>query len=354
MGKVIISGLEPGFGGVPRFLEYLDPSIHIICPRKIDKKGRVVNKFHKYLLWLKDIVVSRKRHAILMHHNSIPTPYLIIIYLIYKHVQYFAIDNSYFCNKSYNVLSGKACLLCLGNLGASSVINRCRNFPAVKNILSAFVDRLIVRKICQNTVVYSLSDASSSLIGRNFGTRAITVGFSTIELRNELSRSHTIVSSVKKNIVFHGSNNEAKGFLYAINLANEMVDHEFIFPMRKPSEMECSPNCTFLDVRWETGLSGLIENALFVLCPSTWSYTPEAAMLKSFILNDNVGFFEIENSFSDNIPENLGLRLSGDIVNDASRIRDNILGVSKTNLGKSFVSNFLDQSDNSIKKHLLD
>lgn len=354
MNKIIISGLEPGFGGVPRFLEYLDTSIEIICPRTIKNKKNLLNKINKYFIFLLHILKNTRSHAIIMHHNSIPTLFLIMIYILYKKVEYFAIDNSYFCNKSYNVLNDKACFSCLRNSGISAIYNNCKNFPANKNALSGCIERYIIRRFCTNSTIYSLSDASSSLISQVFPkSDPISIGFSTKELRKELSLDDKKKFLNRKYIVFHGSNNEAKGYAYSIALASQMKDYEFIFPMPKPAGTITSSNCRFIDMRWESGLREYLSSALFILCPSTWTYTPEAAMLKSFILNDNVGYFDIKNSFSEDIPNDLGVKLSGDIYIDASKIEKKIKCSNNGNKGKDFVREFLEKSENLIKVHLL-
>jgi hypothetical protein len=354
MNKIIISGLEPGFGGVPRFLEYLDSSIEIICPRTTENKKNLLDKIKKYFIFLLQVIKNNRNHAIIMHHNSIPTLFLILIYIIYKKVEYFAIDNSYFCNKSYNVLNDKACFSCLGNSGVSAIRNNCKNFPANKNAFSAFIERYIIRRFCINSTIYSLSDASSSLINQVFPkSDPVSIGFSTIELRKELSLYNKKNFPNRKYFVFHGSNNEAKGFLYSLALANEMKEYEFIFPMPKPAQTITSSNCRFIDMRWESGLREYLSNALFILCPSTWTYTPEAAMLKSFILNDNVGYFDIKNSFSEDIPNDLGVKLSGDTFIDARKIEKKIRSSNNNNKGKEFVRKFLDKSENLINIHIL-
>ena len=70
------------------------------------------------------------------------------------------------------------------------------------------------------------------------------------------------------------------------------------------------------DIRWESGLKEIVINAKIVLTPSLWSYTPEAAMLKSIIVNGCVAINKSKFGFNNEMPSNSVILLSGNLVDD--------------------------------------
>lgn len=322
----IISALSPGFGGVPRFLERLSVTNRLICPNRNRKYSRIsiLDKIIRRLVWIFRILSDSEDTAYLMHHNTIPTVVHLLITIRFKSVLYFSIDNSFFCDRSYNFRSGyEPCTLCLGTqFGLPALKNKCQSFPVAKPILSRIIQRYLLRHHVKTGKVYCISNSNKTLLKKHFPNAAVqNVNFSTLEIEQELEiqrRSSPDDSPTLGNpyVVFHGTADPAKGYGYALELARLITDVDFLFPFPK-LDHDAPANCHYQSLRWETGLREKVKNANIVLCPSLWSYTPEAAFIKSLIWNDNVFYIENANSFSADTPINVGIRGSGEPQNDA-------------------------------------
>ena len=77
-------------------------------------------------------------------------------------------------------------------------------------------------------------------------------------------------------------------------------------------------------IEWDSGLKEIVVNSKLVLTPSLWSYTPEAATLKSLLHNGSVGLIKNQYGFANDIDENAFLRLTGNAKID-SKIIDKFL-----------------------------
>ena len=136
MSKTIVSGMAPGKGGVPQLLEFLKDTHDLEYPNP--SKFKLKRIWNKVVFTLK-ILVPNQGTLIIMHHHSIPLiPLLKIIY--FDDYEYFAIDNSFFCLKSYNhqgeISHTRPCLECLT---AANPTKNCKSYPSGRlNIIETF------------------------------------------------------------------------------------------------------------------------------------------------------------------------------------------------------------------------
>jgi len=364
--KVIISGLSPGFGGVPRLLEYLSNYLGVITPRRQIKwfSNRYLQRIALLFDWLFNIAKSRASTAVVTHHFSIPTIALLFIHLKFKKVEYFAIDNSFFCIKSYNFRQGIACRSCLNSSWSLLKSLNCEPFPNKKWRINLILDQLLIRNWVGKNKSYSLSRSNSSLLHQHFDVvkENVTLHFTTLELiesideRNKYFDDEKYKSpkkdSFEPKIVFHGAKSAAKGFNFALELARALPEVTFIFPFHL-DEADCAPeNCEGRSMTWDYGLKENIATATIVLCPSIWTYTPEASMLKSFLYTDDVFFLKPEDSFGNEIPMDLGIHGSGCVIEDSILIRKKIVTKNiyiKNTKGIDFVVNFTSFFDKNIE-----
>ena len=149
--------------------------------------------------------------------------------------------------------------------------------------------------------------------------------------------------------IFHGSDIKSKGFDYCVKLARRMRKYNFFFPTSKIINLS---NVTTGDVRWETGLRELVMKSRVVLTPSLWSNTPEAATLKSVILNGCVALMKNSFGFCNEVDNESFIELSGEIEKDSILLKKFIdnkkLRLSLQVKGRVFFKKYV----NISKKHL--
>jgi hypothetical protein len=137
-------------------------------------------------------------------------------------------------------------------------------------------------------------------------------------------------------------------------LDKEMPSYNFLFPFANKND-EKNHNITFKKMRWESGLHEAVSNAEVVFCPSVWSYTPEAAMLKSFLMSKLVAYFKIPHSFTDT-NEELGFVLTGNIRTDAIKLENLICNRNQkeklTLNGLNYAKRFINDSKKNIIQNL--
>lgn len=347
MGKIVISGLPPGPGGVPRFLEYLqENNFEIVYP--LNNRMRLIRLVNKIIFTFRILLSSPKNKYIIMHHQSIPFLALIKI-LLFDKFDYFAIDNSYFCissyNYNYNNQNHTSCRKCLHKIQPD---NECKVFPAKRpKLLEVFALRLLRKKLSQKSAkIYTLSKTSSKLINTSIPTCGTvqTIGFTTNELikltEEDVGNNCTTLGS----IVFHGNLLEAKGVAYLLDLAHKLPEYEIIIPFSG----ESYENIKYIPCSWDTGLETLVRKSQFVAVPSLWDNTPEASSLKSLLMGKPLIYLPTEYSFETESNDVIGIPLTGSLDKDVAAIRNyDANGCSKN--GQKFAKSFLTKSADNLR-----
>ncbi|MFH1131376.1 MAG: hypothetical protein V1754_08580 [Pseudomonadota bacterium] len=166
------------------------------------------------------------------------------------------------------------------------------------------------------------------LLERRFGegTEIRNIGLWTADW-DEMWESRPFVGSQDRSpdgfdVVFHGQDVPAKGADWARELAKECDEYSFFFPMEKKPGEKTGPGANFVDMEWDTGLKEMVKSARLVLVPSLWSAPIESALIKSLWYGKNVAVVENKTSFSNDIPDDIVLKLPLDIKQAAFRLRE--------------------------------
>ena len=337
----VISGLNPGKGGVPMFLDYLEKNNFRLCYPV--KSNSIIGKILSKIVFFMRILMYgyKSKKFLIMHHQSIP--FYVLLYIVYFcKYDYFAIDNSYFCIKSYNYnkkYSKTSCSKCLLDV---KPLSSCNVFPSKRlKLFEVFILKKIRQDILSKRVsIYSLSNSSSNLISQSLpGAKVHTIGFTTVELENCIKKNYEITTN-SKSLVFHGNALEAKGINYFILLSKYLPNYNFIIPTHGIS----FDNVKYVDCSWDTGLLDLILKSHIVFVPSLWDNTPEASTIKSMLLNKPVAYFPTKHSFENEFSECIGIKLTGNLLNDSIQIKD----FNSIVQSKELAENFLNKSKHNL------
>lgn len=334
--KYLISGVAPGFGGVGKLMEYLEDRLDkdeyiLVYPLNSKVKNRYIrgalNRIYRKVFFKYQVNNIKNKNIILMHHQTLGLNDTLKLIQKNSSVDFYIMDNAFFCLKSYNYIDGnnEECLKCVGGKFKSAIENNCQPFPikykTYENI--TFLENL--RKESKKINFYTLSHSNAELIKAHFGkdTNVKAIYFLTNDLLDEQNEAKNLSNegNYDFDIVYHGADVEAKGFKYVQELSKCLNNYKILIPTSEFIESKPS-NLTTKYMTWETGLKETVINSKLVLTPSLWSNTPEAATLKSFLFNGSVALVENRYGFSNDIPEESYLRLTGIIEQDVQKINE--------------------------------
>jgi hypothetical protein len=338
--EYIISGIAPGFGGVARFVEFLE--------NNLESKKYIFLYPEKNIQNFRNILKTIKNQNVtIIHPQSVGLKETIQL-IDNNNVNLYVVDNSFFCLKSYNHLSGEntECLACLEDL-SESIKNQCDPFPVRYASLENIVYLKKLYELAPRITFFVLSKSSKNLVERYFGKHVRTKKVSF--LSEELFASPTPNAGYVKqyDIVYHGSTHAAKGIEYVQKISQKLPQYSFFFPCNKDALGVKTKNIDSRYVVWEDGLREIVENAKLVLTPSLWSYMPETATLKSFLHNGSVGLINNKYGFGNDVSNGAYLNLSGNIAQDAKLISEYIDNKEFSILKKSakgYVRHYMEQA----------
>jgi hypothetical protein len=321
--KYFISGVGPGESGTSRFFEYAagiakDNGYRVLFPsrhrsfRNLYAQNRLTaitylgKSVIKKILFTFRCLFITKSEIVIAHPQGIGLLLTMFIMWRNNNISIYVLDNSFFCIQSYNSYEGKECLNCLGlnQMPHAS----CKSYPGLrpKGLHQKFT--FYLRDKINNIELFCQNENQQKLIDLHFEGSAKTqvVGMlaSDVILINKIFFKPVVSNDLmgKKFIVFHGSNDIAKGIIDALEFARFNKGLLFVFPFTKPVNMSFPPNCIFFSCRWESGLEWLVRNASAVLCLSNWSSPVEGALLKSIKSNGVVITKRTEFGFSMELP----------------------------------------------------
>jgi len=249
----------------------------------------------------------------------------------------YIVDAGFFCIKSVNHISGKrrACLQCLGGHWHYSEKYNCKPFPGRNKNSTEYVVFLsfLMRMAASHKVGFLVQNEKHlDLVKRHFGDNTIVkkvglwANFDELEHLDSKSRP----DKTKYDIVFHGSLGEAKGVNYAIRLANQCPEYEFLFPYESEKlpllGVPISKNCHFVQMNWNSGLKEMVVNAKLVLCPSLWSAPIEGALVKSIAYSKMTAVVDEPTVYSSEIPGDIVLKLPNRVEDAAIMVKDHLAG----------------------------
>lgn len=257
--------------------------------------------------------ISRRPHVVLIHFQEIGIHWCSeFLRRRTRPTWIYILDASYFCIRSYNHIPGEsdACLRCLGGHYEHARKQGCKPFPIATpeplgfmRSLAPLVSSGKVRLLVQN-------ERNAELIRQHYGSDAIVkvVGLWTVDMNNLPDSSPPNWSKAEESpfdVVYHGDSKEVKGLHWALRLAGKSPSLRFLFPCSVPDKQTVPPNCTFLPMRWESGLRDAVQRSRLTLVPSLWSAPIEGALIKSILHAPRVAVVTVPSAYSSELPPEL-------------------------------------------------
>ena len=328
--KYIISGIGIGDSGTSKFLEKLlayNCNYIVVTPGRHLKlktllKRKAFGKFFIGLLYYIANLTSfrircffiRYSEIILIHPQSIGLRTSMRLVKRNKLIKYFVLDSFLFCKQSYNYnyLVGGECIKCI----SEKPDPHCKSFPLQcsdklhkrfrlsvtgSSNVEFFFQNENHRKLHQQVI----NKKPSSVIG--------------LETSDEFFGDLVPLGARQNYIIYHGDLMNAKGRELLAMLVAGLPDIRFVVP-GNDHLFGLSPNVEMHDVRWQTGLKELVQNATVVLCLSTWSAPIETALTKSIRSNGVVVVADLEYAFCSEFCDRALLRIS--MLNPIKSCRD--------------------------------
>ena len=334
---IILSSIPVGYGGAGDYLSEIVkayPNRLLIAPRgsnlfnaKIIKQcfnligSKIVQLLARLIVFFNPEV-----HVVLYHPQSLGYKTASIVINRAKEIDYWVVDASFFCKKSYNVLDGKECTRCLSNFNPDP---HCVHFPKrfendhdYKKFLCS------VEKNLQNIKFFVQTESYKSLILEKFISPSVWV-------RKMITPSLYGIERVKEDFFdfdfgFHGNLLEAKGYNYVLALAEKLPSRRYFIPGRFLGDPKNKPNnCIFSEVTWNSGLPENLRGSRIILCPSIWSAPVEASVIKSLLIGRPVGLVASQYSFSKHIETGSYIPLSGVVEHDSIMLNDLLNGSNR-------------------------
>lgn len=336
----VVSGIGPGAGGVGRFVEYLvsigdSSQVEFIFPRRSKLKNNFWRKVVENAVYRPFFRLRLRRlrgeKVVVLHQQTVGLRAMKWLLRHVSDLKLYVMDNGFFCLKAYNHISGETteCLRCISGDTSSARTLACKPQPLTRRPVAQKLQDLI-RKHANDIEFVALSETNEALLKRCFGSeiRVSTRYFQTHDLVQSDSgfRSQDLTGTQRYNLVFHGAPLEAKGFEYFLSLAERLPELTFFLPAHDiPARYRSLSNVTYANMTWERGLRQIVEAADIVVTPSLWSFTPEAAMLKSMLYNGCVAVTEREFGFTNEVLSEAYLPLTGMSEDDAQTLRSFML-----------------------------
>jgi hypothetical protein len=321
---ILISGLPPGNSGTGRLIESIRERfsdlfefIHLGGPFDQNIRKSIAN------------IVNCK--ILLIHPQSIG--FNLFNKIVTRNTCYlYVLDNSFFCGASYNLVKGEhqPCFRCFKDKTFEEKY-KCEN-------KWKFYD---FHKISKNITFYSQNKNQKKLLIKKFGinTKVDVIGLNVSDIQNN---SNELTNKESFDIVYHASNHFAKGHDFAKELSILIGERKIYFPQKGEN--------------WQNGLKEKIKNAKIVLNPSLWSAPVEGALLKSINYNGCVAVCSVQDSFIEELPDDIVLKLDPNDIKGSSKLLQQLLiRKEKRQLmikeSKKWLSSFLNDSKHTIEKH---
>ncbi len=363
--KYIICGIPNSNHGVGRLIGYLEKKIEkdkIITPfdKSVSLKKLLDEK--KIITLIRELIIKKiSRLCFNLKLNKLKGKELILIHpqtiglksamrLISKNsVTIYVMDNSFFCRSSYNYMRSESnsCLKCLGGEYDQATKNHCTH-PMIKKSEDYLLFYKFLMKNSSKIRFYSQNNQQTELIKLHFGKNVNVkeVGLVTKDILERPEKMNSKENNSNEyDIVYHASNALAKGLEYTIKLAEVTPHLKYLIPSKK-SEVEKAigekiilKNIWFESMSWETGLAEAVKNAKMVLCPSLWSAPIEGAVVKSLKYNGNLAMINCDYSFAKDIPDDIILKLCGNVKKDKKLIEKHFNHIVNTKRNKKWINN---------------
>jgi hypothetical protein len=345
MNKFIVSGIGPSNGGVGRLMYSLsemgrEKGYQIITKRnevslkKLFKDRMIIRLLMEPIIRLGASIlfsfkVASLKHSVILfvHPQFAGYPLLFRLLKSRNKVFLYVMDNSFFCIESYNYdrLNKHECLKCVASI--NSCYDFCKPFPNKKLSKSTNLNYLkILREMNHKIIFLAQNENQKKLISEHFGIdcKVKVVGMDTGEFSGP-NVGYEKKETIKYDIVFHGSTVYAKGIEFFVDLSINLPEFIFFVPDSKANverllaQKISNKNIHFVDCNWETGLKSIVTNASLVLVPSLWSAPIEGALIKSILINGNVGVIKSLYGYASEIAQEAQLLVLENNIKNASK-----------------------------------
>lgn len=263
-------------------------------------------------------------NLILFHPQSIGFAFSAKLINESKKIIFFINDNIIFCKKSYNVHNNKECFNCLYNY---KPYKDCEHAPQPSPD-NDYINFLSLLKKRSNDILFVCHSTSNLNI-----TKKIYPNSKIFKTKHVSLDFEKIVPQKKNNYIydflFHGDPIEAKGYFYFLKLAKMNLKNNFFMPDFDLTENILNKNIHFDKMNWNNGLQEKINETKIILCPSLWSANFEGSVLKSMLMGKCCAIIKNANSFSNDIPNNSIIKLSGNIILDSKILRKELNNTKK-------------------------
>jgi hypothetical protein len=338
---IILSGVSPGHTGVGRLVNYLqqheEPSVKIHWALyKMRSLQRTLQQGH-YLLFLREVSLRligrakwafrrfssefrRSQRLILIHPQTLGASWVLNLIEQRSSTDIFVMDASFFCRSSYNNRNGQECLECLGTEGEPAVTYGCRRYPVNRRQVSLLV-RELPRLAAAGKVRFLVqSHGYARLVRSHCGANSAVAVVGLWSGDWDFEPPQCDLPNGPWDVVFHGSDDLAKGSRWALEVARHTPVLRFLFPFARPVGFADVANIAFIPCSWETGLGTAVTEASIIMHPSRWSAPIEGALIKSIRWGNAVAITRSSHSYSADLPEGLTLNLSDDVREASSTL----------------------------------
>ena len=312
---------------------------------------------------LRDNSILTAHHVVLIHPQTLGFKWCMnFISKRDKPTWVYIVDASFFCIRSANSILGenKPCMRCIGGNWENIDKYNCISWPVPQKNNRAFLE-FLKKSVNEKKIKFLVQSKNhKELIKRHFGAHVIV---KIIGLWADFNLLENITyqeqdQGAKYDIVFHGSCGSAKGFPWAIQLANKCPEHSFFFPCSKESieAMKVIPgdNSFFGDITWENSLKNLVSTSKVVLCPTMWSAPIEGALIKSISVAQKTAVVDESTTYSNEISDEIVLKLPYNLDDAAIIIKDYIKNGDplNKNLQESWIENYISKNRFGLQKIL--
>lgn len=327
--RVIASTIPIGHGGAGDYLTFIREwhKDHVLiapwmCQKLKSHKilSRAVYAIEvvviKFFLWM--FASLRMIRSVVFHHPQ-SLGYALSAKLIANAdaVNYWVLDSSFFCKKSYNVYDGYECIRCLRLHNPHS---DCHHFPRPHFTDKSFLNfRKTVTKIRKKILFHVQTNGYEHLLVEAY-SKPIQVIKHKMIVQDFYVQACRVTLAPRYDFLYHANPLSAKGYDYFISLAGFMRGYTFFVPSAPTHQDVNLSNIAFEEVTWRSGLKDRLGQANVVLCPSIWSAPVEAAVIKSFLSGRPVGLIRTEYGFINEIPKNCFIELTGNPVADSHNL----------------------------------
>jgi hypothetical protein len=330
--RLLVSTIPPGHGGAGDYLQTVIKryNSHIIITPKFWSLFGVKNKYLRRIVYAVEIltikslleIISRIfeiKSLVLYHPQTLG--YALSKRLINKSnfVDFWVVDASFFCKKSYNVLNGRECLRCISTYNPDIT---CDHFPR-RQLDSDYIEFIKTLRENKKNIRYIVQTSGYvDLVSKSINPENIIISKMIFDEFKSIEKYKFQSSKMLYGIAYHANPIEAKGYEYTHRLASKLPDVSFIFPNRPiPCNLPLKINCSYKPCTWNDGLKNILSASSIVICPSLWSAPVEASVIKTMLLKKPVAIIKNKYSFSSNLPSEVFIELTGNENMDSLHLR---------------------------------